>query len=188
MTERPETVLLVDDEESIVDMYDTWLEPEYDTRTATGGPAALSAMDDDVDLVVIDRRMPRRNGDEVVAELREAGHEVPVVMASAVPPDTDVVDAPIDSYLTKPVSREELTRAVDAALLTAGLPDRLREYYANAIKRSMLEATKLHGELRTSEAYRSLLDALDDADRSGASQQGRVTNRLTAGIYRDLEP
>ncbi|WP_430504799.1 response regulator [Haloparvum sp. PAK95] len=187
MSEGAETVLVVDDEPSIVEMFRTWLEPTYDVRTVTDGPTALETVDDDVDLVLLDRRMPRRNGDEVLAGLREQGHDVPVVMVSAVPPDVDVIDAPLDSYLVKPVDREALQRAVAAGLLTASLSAETREYYANAVKRSMLEATKLRGELRTSDAYRSLVDDLEAAELSGSKRTGRMTQDLTGDVYRDIE-
>lgn len=187
MSDESETVLLVDDEESIVEMYQTWLESEYDSRTAVSGPTALAEMDDDVDLVVLDRRMPRRNGDEVLAQLREDGYDVPVVIVSAVPPDVDVIDAQFDSYLTKPVTREALKGAVRAALLTGSLPEQTREYYANAVKRSMLEATKLRGELASSDAYRALLDALDSERAPGSKRDGAMTNRISSGVYRDLQ-
>ncbi|MFB6234730.1 MAG: response regulator [Halopenitus sp.] len=187
MSEGSHTVLVVDDEPSIVEMYCTWLEPRFDVQTATDGLTALDTVDDDVDLVVLDRRMPRRNGDEVLSGLREQGHDVPVVMVSAVPPDVDVIDAPLDSYLVKPVEREELQRAVAAALLTGNLSTETREYYANAVKRSMLEATKLRGELRTSDAYQSLVDALENVERSGSKRKGRMTQDLTTDVYRDIE-
>ncbi|MFB6105679.1 MAG: response regulator, partial [Halobacteriaceae archaeon] len=62
---RP-TVVVVDDEEGIAEAYSYWLSDEYDVRTAQSGAGALETIDEDVDVVLLDRRMPDRSGDEVL--------------------------------------------------------------------------------------------------------------------------
>ena len=62
------TVMLVDDEPTLVDLYETFLSGEYDVRTATGGTEALEVMDESVDVALLDRRMPELSGDEVLLE------------------------------------------------------------------------------------------------------------------------
>jgi CheY-like chemotaxis protein len=39
---------------------------EYEVRTATGGPEALDLVDEEVDVALLDRRMPRMSGDELL--------------------------------------------------------------------------------------------------------------------------
>jgi CheY-like chemotaxis protein len=101
------TVLFVDDEPELLDLYEAFCDPEYTTRTATSGEKALEAFGPDVDLMFVDRRMPGLSGEAVVEEIREQGYQTPVVFISAVDPDASPsVDH--EAYLTKPVSREQI--------------------------------------------------------------------------------
>ncbi|MEF8777822.1 MAG: response regulator [Natronomonas sp.] len=113
------TILAVDDERGLVDIYRTWFGDKYDVRTAFGGREALSAFDDSVDLVVLDRRMPGLSGDEVLETLREDGHDCPVVMVTAVEPDEGMIELPFDEYVVKPVDKKELLEAAERALAQA---------------------------------------------------------------------
>jgi DNA-binding response OmpR family regulator len=150
------TVLVVDDERDIADLYSAWLGSEYDVRTAYGPEAALEKADDDVDVTFLDRQMPGMNGDEVLERLRERDIDSRVVMVTAVDPDFDIVDMPFDDYLTKPVMREDLVEAVDEMLTRDGYDEQLQEYFALASKKATLEAQKDPVELRNSDAYREL--------------------------------
>ena len=71
-TSRDATVLVVDDEEAVADAYTAQLEGEYETRTAYSGKEALETVDDGVDIVLLDRRMPGRSGDEVLERDRKS--------------------------------------------------------------------------------------------------------------------
>jgi DNA-binding response OmpR family regulator len=113
------TILAVDDERGLVDIYRTWFGEQYDVRTASGGREALSAFDDSIDLVVLDRRMPGVSGDEVLEAIREADHDCPVVMVTAVEPDEGMVELPFDEYVVKPIDKEELLETVQRALARA---------------------------------------------------------------------
>jgi len=52
------SVLVVDDERDVADVYALRLSDEFETRTAYSGGAALTPLDDDVDVVLLDRHMP----------------------------------------------------------------------------------------------------------------------------------
>ncbi|WP_181692540.1 response regulator transcription factor [Natronomonas sp. LN261] len=114
-----ETILAVDDERGLVDIYQAWFDDRYDVRTAYGGREALSTFDGSIDLVLLDRRMSGVSGDEVLETLREAGHDCPVVMVTAVEPDEGMVELPFDEYVLKPVDKKELFETVERALVRA---------------------------------------------------------------------
>ena len=97
------TVLVVDDEEEVADVYALRLRNEYDTRVAYGGEDALETIDVDVDVVLLDRRMPDIPGDEVLEQIREKGYDCRIIMLTAVDPGLDIVEMPFDEYLCKPV-------------------------------------------------------------------------------------
>ncbi|WP_267642718.1 bacterio-opsin activator domain-containing protein [Haloarchaeobius amylolyticus] len=125
------TVLVVDDDQDLADTCRYWLEGDgYSVRTAYSGEDALEAMDEEVDLVLLDRRMPRLSGDETLDEIRDRGYECPVAMMTAVAPDTDIVDMPFDEYLVKPVAEADVLDAVEELLARSDFSEDVREYFA----------------------------------------------------------
>jgi len=120
MTDTP-TVLFVDDEPALADGYATKFS-EYDTLSAYDGEAALEALDETVDVVVLDRRMPGTSGEEVLEAIRERDHDCRVVMLTGVEPDVDVVEMGFDEYLVKPVEESALRETVER-LTPASLDD-----------------------------------------------------------------
>jgi DNA-binding response OmpR family regulator len=141
-TEEPTmgaTVLVVDDESMIRELYVAWLSDDHEVRTAADGAAALSAADDAVDVVLLDRRMPGTRGDEVLRTLRERGVDCRVVMASAVDPGVDVVDLPFDDYLVKPAEADRLLAAVERTTARSRLDPVGRAYLAAVAKLGLVE-------------------------------------------------
>jgi len=149
-------VLIVDDEAEVADVYALRLRSEYDTDTAYGGEEALEAVDESVDVVLLDRRMPQVSGDEVLSTIRERGLDVRVVMITAVDPDFDIVDMPFDDYLCKPVQKEDLVAAIEQQLTASRYDDRLTEYLEVTAKIALLEAEKTDTELDASEEVTEL--------------------------------
>jgi two-component system OmpR family response regulator len=106
------TVLFVDDEPEILDMYELLCQSEYTVRTAQTGAGALEQFGDQVDIAFFDRRMPDVSGYELIEEIRSEGYKTPLGVISAVEPDSGP-DAEIDAYLTKPISGTDLTETID---------------------------------------------------------------------------
>jgi DNA-binding response OmpR family regulator len=155
-------VLVVDDEPEVADVYALRLETEYETRVAYGGEEALEAVDEDVDIVLLDRRMPGLSGDEVLDELRDRGHDTRVVMLTAVDPGIDIIDMPFDDYLCKPVEKDDLTAAIDQQLRAKRYDTRLSEYMEVTSKLALLEAELSAQEVSESEELQELSRRADD--------------------------
>ena len=117
MTEAPKTILVVDDETDLAESYALRLDDRYETKIATSGGEALTKLGPDVDLVLLDRRMPGMAGDDVIKRIDEWELEFQVILVSAIDPGTDIIDLPFDGYLTKSVSTDELLDAVEQAFL-----------------------------------------------------------------------
>jgi DNA-binding response OmpR family regulator len=160
VSEQP-TVLVIDDEPDLADLYAAWLTDEYEVRTAYGGDEAMAAMDEDVDVALIDRLMPDLSGDEVLDRVREAGYNCRVAMVTAVEPDFDIIEMGFDDYLVKPVRRDELREAVEGLLSRSTYDQQMREYYALVSKRAALESQKSERELAENPAYAELRDEID---------------------------
>jgi len=174
------TVLVVDDEEEVADVYALRLRDNYDTRVAYGGEDALETIDIDVDIVLLDRRMPDISGDDVLAEIREKGYNCRIIMLTAVDPGMDIVEMAFDDYLCKPVEKEDLVAAIDQQLRIQRYDDRLSEYFEVTSKLALLEAELPPQELEDSEELDDLreraerlksemddtLEEFDDLDRA----------------------
>ena len=150
------TVLVVDDEAEVADVYALRLRNQYETETAYGGAAALERLDDDVDVVLLDRRMPDVGGDEVLEEIRDRDISTRVIMITAVDPDFDIIEMPFDDYLCKPVEKADLVAAIDQQLAARRYDDRLAEYLEVTSKLALLKGEKTAQTLDGNEGVESL--------------------------------
>ncbi len=132
------TVLVVDDEEGLADLYAIWLRDRYAVETAYDGDAALDALDEAVDVVLLDRQMPGVSGDDVLEAIRDRELDCRVAMVTAVEPELDIVDLGFDDYLRKPVDRETLRETVDRLLRRSAYDETVQAYFAAARKHALL--------------------------------------------------
>jgi len=180
--DRP-SVLVVDDEPDLVELYAAHLEDDYEVFTATSGEAALDVLDDRrVDVVLLDRRMPDLGGDAVLDRIRARGLRCRVALVTALDPEFDILGLGLDAYFAKPVSRDELRGTVSALLARTEYESRLQELFALLSKRAVLEATKPRVELEASDEFADLeariaevrattdrlVDDFDEADYAAA--------------------
>jgi DNA-binding response OmpR family regulator len=118
MTDQLPLVLIVEDESDLADMYARWMEDKYRVRTAYSGDEAVEQLDNEIDLILVDRRMPGRCGAEVVEEVHEQGINCRVSMVTAMEREFGNTDIEFDAYLLKPVRRDTLIETTED-LLTA---------------------------------------------------------------------
>ena len=160
MTTEPEstttTVLLIEDERGLADLYTAYLEDTYTVRTAYNGEEALELIDHDVDIALLDRRLDKWTGDQLLNVIRERDIDCQVAMVTAVIPDFDIVDIPIDDYVTKPVSRDGLLETVEELILRAESDIDQQELLALISRRITLEREKSASELEASDEYSRL--------------------------------
>lgn len=102
-------VLLVDDEERLIGVMKRGLRREgFAVDTAPDGESGLRlAQENDYDAIVLDIMLPKRNGYQVCAALREAGVWTPILMLTAKHGEHDhaeALDTGADDFLTKPFS------------------------------------------------------------------------------------
>ena len=117
--DRKKTVLIVEDEKSIVDILRFNLEKDdYAVETAYDGEAGLRlAVEKNPDLVLLDLMLPKMNGFDVCRRLRERGSNVPIIILTAREEEADKVlglEIGADDYITKPFSMRELMARVKA--------------------------------------------------------------------------
>ena len=185
MTDNAVSILVVDDEESVADAYALRLGSKYDSvETAYGGTETIRFIEsNDVDLLLLDRRMPEMSGDEVLDELRDRGYDCRVIMVTAVDPDFEIVEMPFDDYLQKPIEKENLFAAIEQQLHADEFDSGLEDYFAASSKIAVLEADKSDAQLEDNKKYQRLkaeaarleaeleetIDGFDDAVSSFSS-------------------
>ncbi|SHH44439.1 response regulator [Halobaculum gomorrense] len=136
--DRPH-VLVVDDEADVRELYADLLAAEYAVSTAASGPEALDVLDDSVDVVLLDRRMPGLHGDDTLDRIRASSVDVRVAAVTGVAAGIDVVGLAVDAYLEKPVAIDDLRETVDRLVRVARYDDRVRQYFAVMQKQAALE-------------------------------------------------
>jgi DNA-binding response OmpR family regulator len=144
-------VLVVEDESAIADFVERGLEAEGHrvVTAADGEEGERLALTSSVDLVILDRMLPRRDGMDVLDAIRKAKPTLPVIVLTAkaeVGDRVEGLDRGATDYLTKPFAFEELAARVRA---------RLREPDGSAS--STLEAGGIRLDLVTRRAERGPL-------------------------------
>jgi DNA-binding response OmpR family regulator len=114
-------ILVVEDEAGIADFLARGLESEgFGVTLAEDGIAGERlALDAAVDLVILDRMLPGRDGLEVLGAIRRSRPSLPVIMLTAKAAVADRVeglDLGATDYLTKPFAFEELLARIRARL------------------------------------------------------------------------
>ena len=117
--DEKKTVLIVEDEKSIVDILRFNLEKEgYRCVAAYDGEAGLNAaLSENPDLILLDVMLPKMIGFDVCRALRDRGNNVPVIILTAREEEEDKVlglEIGADDYITKPFSMRELMARVKA--------------------------------------------------------------------------
>jgi DNA-binding response OmpR family regulator len=181
------TVLVVEDEAPLVDIYARWLEESYDVRTAQKGDVALEQFDETVDVVLLDRLMPGMSGDEVLEAIEELGFSPRVAMVTAVEPDFDIVRMGFDDYLIKPIDREELLGTVGRLLSRDSFADLEREYYALVEKQAALRSAKSADELERSEEYAELEARIETLSQELDAVMPELDDGDFVAMVRDIE-
>ena len=114
-------VLVVDDEASARSGLEKLLRQEgYEVESASDGENALSLVSDrPPDVVVTDLKMPRMDGMQLLAKLREQNAEIPVIVVTAfgdVASAVGAMRAGAADYLTKPVDFDALLVSIERVL------------------------------------------------------------------------
>ena len=114
-------ILIAEDESRLASFLEKGLRSSgFVTTVVSDGIAAESlARDADFDLMILDLSLPRKDGLDVLRDLREAGEQLPVIVLTARGDPGDRVEgleSGADDYLPKPFHFEELVARVRVQL------------------------------------------------------------------------
>jgi PAS domain S-box-containing protein len=114
-----ETVLLIDDEETILDVGQALLKAMgYKVLTAKSGQEAIELYQknqEDIDIVILDMIMPNMSGGEVYDRMKEINPDIKVLLSSGYSVDgqaTDILNRGCNGFIQKPFNINELSAAI----------------------------------------------------------------------------
>jgi DNA-binding response OmpR family regulator len=120
-------ILIVEDD------YDTSLALSTELRgagfevvIAGDGPTALQRAQPDISLVLLDIRLPKKDGWWVLEEIRKSDKQTPIMMLTSLGREDDVVrglDRGANDYLTKPFRKKELLARIHALIRRTDGPE-----------------------------------------------------------------
>jgi len=111
----PPSILVVDDEEHILRLYEKEFSDDgYQVKTAKGAEEAIEiARKGKVDLVVLDIKMEGKNGLEILSDFRRINKDLPIILNSAYSTyKSDFQSWLADAYLVKSSNLEELKKTI----------------------------------------------------------------------------
>lgn len=164
MRSNTPTVLVVDDDRELADLYTGWLAEQWDVRTAYGGNEAIELLSSEIDVALLDRRMPETRGEDLLEYIRDRSYDVRIGMVTAVIPDIDIVEMGFDAYVVKPVDKDELQSLVESLYRRSRYDEQLQNYYSLVSKRASLESTHAPRELQPVDEYHQLIEQINELE------------------------
>jgi len=144
MSKAP-TILVTDDEPDIRQSITALLEEEgFRVLQAKDGAECLKTTSDHrPDLVLLDIRMPHKDGRETLKQLREISNTMPILMLTALPDVNEKLGRlkdGADDYVTKPFNGDELVARIRAHLRRAHQTSPSRRTYDDGFLHFDLDA------------------------------------------------
>lgn len=149
--EEKATVLILEDEQMVADIFADYFSESYHTQYVPTGTEALEAYTADTDLVIIDRKLGGMSGDTVADRIRAEHEQQLLLCVSGVEPDNGIYEQAYDDYIHKPVEETEMRARVELLLNRAELNSTARTYLSLRSKQLALidtygkAATKMNG-------------------------------------------
>jgi DNA-binding response OmpR family regulator len=133
---EPATILVVDDDANSRDIAARLVELEgFRTKRAESGEECLRMVKTEaIDLILLDVMMPKMDGFEVCAALRQGGIKIPIILLTAkddVDTRAEGMRQGVSEFLTKPINRAELVARIRAQLHILELNRRLEAVERN---------------------------------------------------------
>ncbi len=176
MKDKP-VILIVDDQPQNIELLEAYFVTEgYETITAINGEEALVKLSENqIDLILLDVKMPGMDGFEVTRRIRQdTKHQLlPIILVTSLRDSEDRVkgiEAGCDDFISKPVDKMELLARVRSLLKVKAYNKLMSNYRAEELKRALenlqqdiIERKWAEEPLRESEEkYRNLVENISE--------------------------
>lgn len=109
-------ILLCDDEVGIRESLKLILEKDYDVLEATNGKECLESLKTNpVDLILMDIKMPKASGLDILKQIKSIDHKIKVVMVTgykSVETASEAIKAGASDYIVKPFASKDILETV----------------------------------------------------------------------------
>lgn len=189
-------ILLVDDERSIRMTLRVFLENAgHEVALAEDAEQGLDALaKEDFDILVTDIILPRMSGVELVKAVRQMNSRIQIIMMTGEPTvetAAEAVRAGAMDYITKPITRQSILKAVNQALRLMAIEEERRrleeenrrhqEQLEKRVQERTTELTRLNQELQ-----RKIRDIKKTKVEASAQERLRVVGQLSMSLAEDF--
>ena len=153
-------ILVVDDEEKMRRLLQINLSNDYEVLLAGDGQEALNLLkENDIDLILTDLKMPKKDGIELLRDAKSINSNLPVVLMTAYGTVETAVTAMKEGaydYVLKPVKMDEIEVTIEKALSYAGLTEENR-----ALKRQLRDTYGTSSIITTDPQMKEILNLVN---------------------------
>ncbi len=129
-------LMIVDDDEDVLESLKLLLESYYSICLTRNGVEALTEMDRGFhpDMILLDLKMPEMDGPALLAELKQRGDKIPVLVISAIPDAVEKArELGLSEVLQRPFTYEQLREKIERGLKDSGGSQAIRGFLAGLI-------------------------------------------------------
>jgi two-component system, NtrC family, response regulator AtoC len=164
-----ERILIVEDEKLLRwALRERMIKEGFEPMEADSGAAARRLLStEEVDLILLDYRLPDMTGIDLLKEILSRHHDVPVILMTAystVETAVEAIKLGAFDYLNKPFNQDELILVIHKALENSRLQREVR-----ALRRQQEERYGLSNIVGSSPAMREVFQMINKVGRSAAS-------------------
>jgi response regulator RpfG family c-di-GMP phosphodiesterase len=188
MTGKRVTILITDDELAIRRLLKQRLTSEgHECLEAGSASRALDELqNNEVELVILDIKMPGKSGVQLLPEIRAGYPDAMVIMATAITDTSTAIHCMklgAYDYITKPFDLDEVVLSVDKALEKRRLQLENRDYQQHLEQKVTEQAKKIRSAFFN--AITALVFALEAKDKYTSGHSQRVSE-ISVAIAREL--
>ncbi|WP_196219644.1 HalX domain-containing protein [Halorubrum sp. BV1] len=169
-------VLVLDADPDRGDEYAAWLDA-YGVRVAESVESGLDALDDEVDVVLLDAGLIDADPASTVGRIRARHADCQIGLLSGDSGGIAVLGLDVDEYVPRPIAREELRETVARLVDHGAVEGALDRYLSLVERRRRVEARRDPEELDDDERYRELTGEI----AARRSQIDTLLERTTGG-------